>query len=70
MFDNKIQENAGIFICEKCNFKSSKNSNYNKHLLTTKHKMFEIAGQNAGQKEQKNALPYKCSCGKQYKHNQ
>jgi hypothetical protein len=35
-----MPKNAEIFGCEICNFKCSKKSNYNKHLLTAKHKKF------------------------------
>jgi len=66
MLDKKEQENASVFICVKCSFKCSKKSNYNKHLLTAKHKMLE----NAGNKKSKNAELFKCVCGKEYKHNQ
>ena len=34
----KCQKNAKIFYCEACDFKCSKQSNYNNHLLTAKHK--------------------------------
>jgi len=66
MTEQKEQENASVFICVKCSFKCSKKSNYNKHLLTAKHKMLE----NAGNKKSKNAELFKCVCGKEYKHNQ
>ena len=66
MLDKKEQKNASIYICNICNFSSSKKSNYNKHLLTAKHKMLE----NAGKKMPKNANVFKCDCGKEYKHNQ
>ena len=66
MLDKKEQKRANNYICNKCNFKCSKKSNYNKHLLTTKHKMLE----NAGIKMPKNANVFKCDCGKEYKHNQ
>ena len=36
---NLMPKNAEIFYCEKCDFKCSKKSNYNKHLTTAKHKM-------------------------------
>ena len=39
----KMPKNAGNFYCEKCDFRCSKNSNYNKHLLTRKHNM-ELIG--------------------------
>jgi hypothetical protein len=31
--------NSGLFVCKKCNFKCSKNSNFLKHLSTRKHEM-------------------------------
>jgi hypothetical protein len=34
---NEIK-NAAIFFCDKCDFKCCKQSNYDKHLLTSKHK--------------------------------
>ena len=64
--NNICDQKPKMYVCEKCDFKCSKNSNYNKHLLTEKHKIFE----NAKRNEQKKPLLYKCSCGKQYKHNQ
>ena len=34
----KTPKNAEIFICEDCDFKCCKNSEYNRHILTSKHK--------------------------------
>ena len=34
----KMPENAEILICELCDFKCCKQSNYDKHILTPKHK--------------------------------
>ena len=34
-----MPKNAEIFHCNKCNFKCSKKSNYDQHLLTRKHNM-------------------------------
>ena len=36
-------KNIKLFICEKCDFRCSKKSNYTKHLLTRKHNM-ELIG--------------------------
>jgi hypothetical protein len=66
MFDKKTPKNAKKFICEKCNFKCGKQSEYNRHLSTIKHNMLD----NAGNKTPKNANVFKCDCGKEYKHNQ
>ena len=34
----KMPKNAKLFTCNNCDFKCYKQSNYNKHLLTSKHK--------------------------------
>ena len=58
-----MPKNAEIFFCEKCDFKCNKNSNYKKHLLTAKHKNRT----KRTEKIPKNAIVYKCECGKSYK---
>ena len=50
------------FYCNKCNFNCSKQSNFNKHLLTAKHKKET----EETQKNPKNALKNVCNCGKEY----
>jgi hypothetical protein len=61
------QKNAGVFTCEKCDFKCSKLSNYNNHLTTAKHQRLTISCQ----KMPKNAdiMDLECICGKKYKHS-
>ena len=54
-------ENAKHFICDLCNFKCSKNSNYIKHLSTDKHNRLMNPNK-------QNTKTYQCDCGKQYKH--
>ena len=39
MIKQKCLKNAEKFVCLQCNFKCSKKSNYNTHLLTTKHNL-------------------------------
>ena len=51
------------FICEKCDYKCSKQSEFNKHLSTNKHKNLQNPTIDATQKV------YECSCGKIYKHS-
>ena len=60
---NKMEENGMKFICNKCNFKTLYNSNYQKHLTTARHKM-ETFGNN---KMEENGTVNKCTCGKNYK---
>ena len=63
MLTEKNAKNASKFICEKCDFKCCKKSNYEKHLNTQKHKSLT----NLTEKEQK--MPhYICSgCNKEYR---
>jgi hypothetical protein len=46
----KTPKNAKIFYCEKCNYKCSKNSDWNRHIVTAKHKK-EINGNDWKQKK-------------------
>ena len=59
-----------IFYCEICDFKSSKQSNYKKHVLTSKHveasKINDFNAKNA-ENADKNLKMYKCICKKEYK---
>ena len=64
MVVENIPKNAEKYICECCDFKCSKLSNYNKHLSTRKHKMI-VNGSNV-QKPQK---IFECVCGNVYKHD-
>jgi hypothetical protein len=64
-----MPKNAEKYICNECDFKCSKRSNYTKHLATAKHKLMtnddKISDKNA-----ENAAAYICICGKSYKHRQ
>ena len=51
------------FICECCEYNCCKLSEYNKHLLTNKHKILQNPTHLNNQKT------YKCICGKNYKHS-
>jgi hypothetical protein len=50
------------FVCEKCNYKCCKQSEYNKHILTRKHKILQNP-------TSINTQTYTCNCGKIYKHS-
>jgi hypothetical protein len=63
MVTKKCQKNAEKYICEKCNFECSKKSNFDKHILTAKHKM--IINDNEKQATLKHVCKY---CKKEYKH--
>ena len=53
MTDKKMPKNAVEYFCEKCDFRCSKKSNFDKHLLTRKHKILTNT-------DKKNAK--KCHC--------
>ena len=63
------EKNAKIFCCKFCDFNSSNRYNYNKHLLTAKHKNTTKYVKNAAilQKELQHKT-YTCQCGKSYIH--
>ena len=46
------------FFCEKCNYKCCKQSEYNKHILTNKHKILQNPTTVI------NTKTYTCECGK------
>ena len=64
--NKKCQKNADFFLCEYCDFKCSKISNFNKHLSTDKHKRLIKTNKKCQKmpKMEKNT----CMCGKTYKH--
>ena len=65
MPNEKVPKNATKFFCVICDFKCCKESNYNSHLLTRKHKFLT----NPNEKMPKNAdKNHECECGKHYKH--
>ena len=65
MTNRKMQKNAEIFSCKICSFECFKQSNYDKHILTAKHKRLT----NTNKKMPKNAATYSCICGKSYNHH-
>ena len=74
MTDAKNAENAEKFHCINCDFVCSKQSNYDKHLLTPKHTNTDKILQNTAKKNAENAAAivnsFICECGNNYKHRQ
>ena len=68
--DKKTPKNAEKFVCELCDFRCSKQSEWDRHCLTLKHEMVTKGLQNGYKKTPKNATPFMCSCGKQYNYRQ
>ena len=66
MLSENSQKVAPKFLCEKCNYKCIKKSDFDKHISTAKHQMLINANE-----EIANVAEIKlhhCVCGKKYKH--
>ena len=63
MITQNSQNSQQYFYCEKCDYKSCRKSDYNKHSLTSKHSNSDT---------QLHPIPknHICECGKEYKHRQ
>jgi hypothetical protein len=55
----QMPKNANNFECDACNFICSKQSNFNNHLITAKHK-------NRTEPVPENANNFDCECGRKY----
>jgi hypothetical protein len=56
-------KSSQIFECKKCNYITSRKSQYERHLMTSKHKMSTNINKNV----QESSDTYICECGKLYK---
>ena len=64
MATNLVPKSTDLFICEMCDFKTSRNSHYVRHKNTSKHEKLQKTT-NLVQK-----VPcYTCECGKEYSHH-
>jgi hypothetical protein len=55
------------FVCEKCDYKCSKKRDYERHVLTLKHKNVDKMSKNVDKVAH---FFVQCMCGKNYKHRQ
>jgi hypothetical protein len=66
MTTQKNAEKCHVFVCEKCDFKSSKESNYKLHLDTIKHKRLHETTKKMPKKDKQK---FNCVCGNKYNHH-
>ena len=59
---NQTEKNAEIYICELCDFKCTKKSNYEKHKLTAKHRRHFFCEK----KCRSINIEFICECGRKY----
>jgi hypothetical protein len=65
MDNQKNAEKCHIFVCESCDFKCCKESNYKKHIDTIKHKRVTESNKKMPTKEDET---FNCICGNSYKY--
>jgi hypothetical protein len=66
MTTEKNSKKTPIFSCEKCDFTCSKQNEFNRHVVTNKHKrLHETTEKNSNQASN----VYICICGKNYLHH-
>ena len=76
MTDNLVQKSSEKFHCKKCDYYTSRKSQYDRHILTPKHKNTDKILPNTdaeSSESSENAVltnNFICSCGKEYKHRQ
>jgi len=68
--DKKVPKSSDIFCCKNCDYITSRISQYNRHILTAKHKMMTDNDENDDKKVPKSSDKFICICGKQYKYRQ
>ena len=66
MYNKKVPKNEQNFCCEKCNYNTVRKSQFDRHLLTLKHKNQENYNKITTNYNKKSS--YNCECGKKYNH--
>jgi len=71
LLQKSCEKNAKIYVCELCDYTTSRKSSYDKHLITAKHMntTANYISTTTLQPQPQVAQPYICSCGKEYKHH-
>lgn len=67
---NLSPKNTHKFVCDICDYYTSNNKDFNKHLSTSKHKEKQNLMSKDDEKIPKTHKLFNCLCGKIYKHRQ
>jgi hypothetical protein len=71
MTDNLSSNSSKKFGCEKCDYYTCRKSQYDRHILSAKHKKTDSLLTNTDIKcSESSIIIFFCECGKQYKHRQ
>jgi len=68
--DNLVPKSSKKFCCIKCDYFTSRKSQYNRHILTSKHLNNDDQLQINDKKVPKSSDKFVCLCGKEYKYRQ
>jgi hypothetical protein len=69
MTTEKTKKNEIKYYCKSCNYVSFKKTDYNRHLLTSKHLRLQNTTNNCEKNELIENKKFACECGKKYKHH-
>ena len=64
MLTEKEQKSSKNYYCKNCNYNTSRKSQYERHLITQKHKYLQNTDAEPSKKK------YICQCGREYKYRQ
>lgn len=65
--EKKFQKSSEKFYCKKCDYSTSRKSQWTRHLSTAKHKMDNM--DNTVDNTKSSRRYFECVCGKSYKYN-
>ena len=69
MIVKKSPKISKMFYCKSCEYSCSKQSEFNKHIVTAKHKMVVNGSKKISKISKTNNNEYECVCGKTYKYD-
>ena len=69
MIVKKSPKISKMFYCKSCEYSCSKQSEFNKHIVTAKHKMIVNGSKKISKISKTNNNEYECVCGKTYKYD-
>ena len=61
MVIKKVPKSSDVYTCEYCDYSTCRHSQYERHIMTSKHKMITSGNE-------KSSKLIQCECGKIYKH--
>jgi hypothetical protein len=63
MANQKVPKSSNKFFCKACDYTTERESQFNRHILTDKHKRLTMANEKVPKSSK-----HLCECGKEYVH--